>query len=236
VSVVIPKDKILAIVPAFNEEGKVGQAVSGVNPYVGAVLVVDDGSTDNTRTEALEAGAVVLSHTSNMGVGAAIRTGITYAIKNGYEVVVITGGDFQNDPTEIPYLLEKIDEGYEWVQGSRYLLRPKEPYPVFRKITTKLYTFVFRLVSGANVTDASNGFAAFRIGVVKGLDLRSPCLDRYELQPYLLLEAAMKHKYVEVPVKKIYPKGKSYSKMRPLKDWISILRPLVWRVLRRLPQ
>src|SRR3954453_5351700 len=115
--------RTLCVLPAFNEEGKIGRLVRRFGPdAVGEILVVDDGSTDATGKEAEAAGATVIRQPQNMGVGAAIRSGIDYARDNGYEVVVVMGADDQDDPAEIPLVAEPVLAGEaDFVQGSRRL-------------------------------------------------------------------------------------------------------------------
>ncbi|RME04616.1 MAG: glycosyltransferase family 2 protein [Planctomycetota bacterium] len=226
------KLKTILVAPALNEEGKIGNVVRRAKnaKVVDKILVVDDGSEDNTRQEAEREGAVVLSHPHRRGVGAAIRTGIDYALKHGYEVVVIIAGDDQDEPEEIPRLLEKIHEGYDFVQGSRYLQGERTRNMTrFRKFATRLYPLIFRLFTGFPCTDGTNGFRAFRTSIFqnKRLNLWQKWLDTYELEPYLFyMVVQLGYKVVEVPVTKTYHIQKGYTKMTPFRDWWRILRPL----------
>lgn len=224
--------KILLICPAFNEKGKIGSVIRKCKKlgFIDTILVVDDGSTDNTAEEAKIEGAEVISHKEREGVGAAIRTGIDYGLKNNFDVIVVISGDDQDRPEEIKYLLKKILENYDFVQGSRYLKGERtEKMPLFRKITTKLYTFIFRIFTGFPSTDATNGFRAFKISIFQNKDINiwQNWLNHYELEPYLFYKVIKnKFKVAEVPVTKIYHRDKGYSKMKPVKDWWKILRPL----------
>lgn len=220
--------KVLVVIPAFNEEGKIGSTVKGIpKRVVDKILVIDDGSIDHTKEEAKRAGATVISKEKNMGVGAAIRTGIDYSIRNKYDITLIMAGDNQDKGSEIPKLLKKIEEGYDFVQGSRYLGKT-ESMPLFRLITTYMFSAFMSLVVGTGVTDASNGFRAFRNIVFDKIDIRNPELDRYELEPYLMIKAIKyRYKFTEVGVTKRYFKKLGFSKMVPFKDWYSITKPLL---------
>ena len=112
---------IAIILPALDEAGKIGKAVSRMpKPLVDVVVVVDDGSTDGTAAEAEAAGATVLRHARNQGVGAAIRTGIEWAQSHSIALTGIMAGDDQDDPEELIRLARAIvDEGADFVQGSR---------------------------------------------------------------------------------------------------------------------
>lgn len=229
-------DKVIVIIPAFNEAGKIGQTVAKIpKNIVQKILVINDGSTDSTAQEAKEAGAEVISQTKNQGVGAAIRTGIDYALKNNYQVIVVMAGDNQDEPSEIPRLIEPlINRNFVFVQGSRYLIGGKViNQPLFRLITTKFFSFLFRLLTSFDITDGTNGFRAFSSSIFQHseIDIRQKWLDHYELEPYLLYKVvALKLPITEVAVTKNYPAQKKigYTKMKPILDWWSILRPLFY--------
>ena len=225
--------RVVAVLPALDEAGKVGRVVRQMPDLVDTTVVVDDGSTDQTVAESEAAGAVVLRHPKNRGVGAAIRTVIRYAEREGFDVVVIVASDDQDDPTEMPRLLEAITErGFDYAHGSRYLPGGKRVnHPLSRAILTRGYSALFTLVSGRWTTDASNGFRAFRTGIVRTMDLDQEWLDRYELEPYLYFQAIKQgYRVTEVPVTKLYPANRAvgYTKMRPFRDWWRISRPLVY--------
>ena len=229
------KPRVLCIAPAWNEGERIKRVVEAVPPgVVEATVVVDDGSSDNTGDFAKSAGAIVLGDGRNHGVGAAIRTGIDYAIANDFDIVVIVSGGGKTPPEQIPRLLEPILAGKaELAQGSRYTdggeyLR----MPLRRKIGTRGYTFLFSLFCGRRVTDASSGFRAMKLSLFDDprINLHQDWLDRYELEPYLLFKALrLRHKVVEVPVTIEYPPendGIAYTKMRALVDWWKIFRPI----------
>src|SRR5689334_20947672 len=117
------ENSVIAVVPAYNEEGKIGRVVTRLKSSgaVHQILVVDDGSSDQTVQEAEAAGATVLRQSSNQGVGAALRAGFAKARQMGASIIVVLGGDDQDNPEEIPRLLKPIQEGYDFVQGSRWM-------------------------------------------------------------------------------------------------------------------
>lgn len=197
------------------------------------IIVADDCSTDNTKSEAEALGATVIRHDINMGVGAGIRSGIKYGIQKKFDVAVILSGDDQHEPNELPMVLNKLKENKRnFIQGSRRLkggdaVNP----PLFREITTRLYSLVMTIFTGQRITDGTNGFRAFYLSMFedKFFNLDQDWLNTYELEPYLLYKAIISEKIdvIEVPIT-VYYRGekKSYSKMKPFRDWWRLSRPL----------
>jgi len=232
--------RVLCVAPAWNEGERIARVVRAVpRNLVETIVVVDDGSTDDTADHAERAGATVIRSGANRGVGAAIRGGIDYAIEHGYDIVVVVSGGGKTPPEQIPRLLDPIIKGdVELSQGSRYLeggeyLR----MPLRRRLGTRGYTILFSFFCGHKVTDASSGFRAIKVSLFddKRINLWQDWLDRYELEPYLLFNALrLNHKVIEVPVTIEYPEtdGIAYTKMRPITDWWKIFRPVLFLGLR----
>jgi len=225
--------QVAAIVPAFEEQGKIGDVVRKISrAHAGVVIVVDDGSRDGTADEARDAGAErVLRHDVNRGVGASIRTGLLEARALGFTVAAILSGDDQHEPSELPRVLAPIFRGEaDFVQGSRWLPGGETPgIPPLRRALTRLYPWLFRLASGWPSTDGTNGFRAFRLSLLDDPRLRveQGWLDRYELEPYLLFQAVRSgYRVIEAPVTVRYH-ARGTTKMKLLSDGWRILRPLV---------
>ncbi len=228
--------RALVVAPAYNEHGKIGNVVRKVpRDIIAAVVVVDDCSADDTSDEARAAGAIVIRHERNRGVGAAIRSGIDYAIANGFDVVAILSGDDQHDPHDLYGVMALIEQGYDFVQGSRRFAGGLDAPHIgwFRRFSTWGYTQFFRLVSGFPCTDATNGGRAFRVSILQDgrINLWQDWLDTYELETYLLYKAIKSGvRIVEAPVKVIYHE-RGTTKMKPIVDWWRIMRPLVFLAL-----
>jgi len=143
--------RIIAIAPAYNEKGKIGRVVERIpRELVDVTLVVDDGSDDGSAEEAEALGAVVIRLGSVQGVGSALRRGIEYAIEHAFDIVVILAGNNKDDPDEIIRLASAIvDDGCDFVQGSRRIPGGRTVNaPVFREISTRLFSLAFTLLSG----------------------------------------------------------------------------------------
>ena len=226
--------RVAAVIPAYNEAGKIGVVVRKIpRRYAGRIVVVDDASSDATSEEARAAGAdQVIRHPANRGVGAAIRTGLFAARDAGAEFAVILSGDDQHEPDELPRVLEPLFEGAaDLVQGSRWLPGGATPgIPAERRWLTRLYPALFRLASGYPSTDGTNGFRAFRLAMLADPRIRldQPWLDRYELEPYLLFQAVRSgYRVREVPVTVRYH-SRGTTKMRLFRDGWRLLRPIFY--------
>jgi len=227
---------VIAIVPVFNEAAKIGHVVRRIpRDVVDEILVMDDGSTDDSVEVARSAGAQVISMGAMLGVGAALQTGYDHAIRHGYDVAATVAGNNKDAPEEIPLLLDPIAEDRaDFVQGSRFLKRGASfgAMPAYRQIATRFHPVLFSLVARRWVTESTNGFRAVRTRILADprLDLSQAWLRQYELEPYLYLRSIqLGYRSVEVPVTKIYPpKHLGQTKMKPFIGWWSILRPLVY--------
>ncbi|MBI3602424.1 MAG: glycosyltransferase family 2 protein [Candidatus Omnitrophica bacterium] len=235
--------KILVTPVAFNEHVKLRNVIerflkSRIHDKVD-YLIVDDGSDDGTTQvigEYQTRGVHTIKHAKRGGVGAAIRTAIQYARRGGYDIIVIMAGNDKDNPEEIPHLLEPmIHDGFDLVQGSRYLGKVGSggDMPFYRKLATRLHPWVFFILTGRRLSDTTNGFRALRLSLFddKRINLDQGWLNTYELEPYILWKAiTLGYKFKEVFVTKIYPSKQlgGYTKMIPFVSWWSILRPLFY--------
>lgn len=227
------KSRVLVVIPAYNEQGKIGKVIHKIpKEIIDEIVVIDDCSIDDTSVEAIQAGATLLTHEVNKGVGAGIRTGIDYAIENNFDIIAILSGDDQHDPGDLAGLLKPIiDEGFDFVQGSRRLGGLDAPnINWFRRTFTWVYVLLFRLFTGFHCTDATNGGRAFRTSIFqnKSVNLWQEWLNTYELEPYLFYKVVREgFRVIEAPMKVIYHK-QGTTKMKPFRDWWRILRPIVY--------
>jgi glycosyltransferase involved in cell wall biosynthesis len=155
--------RTIAIVPARNEAGCIGDVVEGIRAFDASceVLVVDDGSTDRTAALARAAGARVVSLPFNLGIGGAVQTGFKVAHEEGFDVAVRLDGDGQHIAGELPKLLSPIREGTaDIVVGSRFAGSKEYRPPFARRVGIKLFAGVVSLLTRQRVTDTTSGFQA----------------------------------------------------------------------------
>jgi dolichol-phosphate mannosyltransferase len=231
------KCKILCILPAFNEEGKIGRVVKKVQEtgIVDEIVVADDCSADDTNAEALGAGATVIRHEKNLGVGAGIRSGLKYGVSHGFDIAVIMSGDDQHEPQELPAVLEPLLSGNaQFVQGSRRIEGGRAVNDrAFRNVSTRLFSLLFSLLTLTRITDGTNGFRAFYLSILEkyDFDIDQEWLNTYELEPYLLYKAVRNPEItvVERPIT-VYYRGstREFSKMKPFRDWWRLARPVIF--------
>lgn len=231
--------KIILLIPLYNEGGKIGRLIKKVpRDVVREVLAIDDGSMDNTYGEISREHVTILRHEKRRGIGAAIRTGIAYARENGYDIIAVMAGNGKDDPQDIRKLVGPIiQEDYDYIQGSRYIRGGvRNKMPLHRLFFTKGYSILISLVSGKKITDATNGFRAYKVSLFKDprIDIQASWLDE-SLEYYLGLKVMrLGYRVKEVPVKKIYPEGvpyKQYTKIKPVSGWFKRLKPLIYLTL-----
>jgi len=150
----------LVVIPAFNEAGSIVAVIGAIRGYfAGDIVVIDDGSRDDTGALARSVGSAVVRHPCNLGIGAAVQTGFLYALEHGYDTVVRLDGDGQHDPSYIPRFLAELNNGADVVVGSRFLAREGFQSTYVRRIGIFILSIVSALV-GTRVTDPTSGYWA----------------------------------------------------------------------------
>lgn len=218
--------KAIVIIPAFNEAQVIGRVLGGIlqQPDLAAdVLVIDDGSTDDTSALAQQAGAIVLKHKINRGQGAAIKTGVEFALQCGYDSAVFFDADGQMNPAEISLFLKKLVEGYEVVLGSRNLGQAVD-MPKFKKLIKQIALIFTNFTTGLKLTDTHNGFQAWTADALRKIRLDQ---DRMAYASQVVNEISrLNLKYTEVPVTIRYT---DYSKHKGQSVWNSF--GILWDLL-----
>ncbi len=157
------KEKVLIIIPAFNEERQIANVIERVKIEIpeAQILVINDGSSDATEKKAKEAGARVLSHPFNLGYGVTLQTGYKFALKYGFDYVLQIDGDGQHDPRYLKKLLEEIKKrDVEIVIGSRFLGEGEYKTPFLRRMGMKIFAYIAGRIIGQKITDPTSGYQA----------------------------------------------------------------------------
>jgi len=190
--------KIVVLVPAYNEETVIVQVLRDIKAAgYPDILVVDDGSADQTYENAQHvAGVIVLRHFINRGKGAAVKTGIEGAKILDADVVVTMDGDGQHDPQEIAKMVRLVADGHDVVLGTRMMNR--ETMPPWKILANQAGNFFTWMIHGLWVTDSQSGFRAYSRKAVACIETRT---DRYEYDSEVIREIR-RHglKYVEMPI------------------------------------
>jgi glycosyltransferase involved in cell wall biosynthesis len=220
---------VLAGIAAYNEARYVGSIVLQARQYVDEVIVVDDGSTDNTARVAELAGATVIRHAQNRGKGAAVQSILAEAKKRNPDILVLLDADAQHDPNEIPALIKPISEGFDLVIGSREAQNDKTPR--YRRIGRKVLLHSARLASKTNISDSESGFRALSPKAINDLDLKA---RGFAIESEMITLAADKNlKITEVPISNIYTKDG--STLNPVRHGIDVLSRIIVMISQRRP-
>lgn len=232
------ENQLLCVIPAYNEEGRIGKLVRKVIPLTEKVIVVNDGSTDNTYEELKSAGVEIISHSRNLGKGQAIRTGMDYFLKkSNYEFLVFLDGDGQHDPEDIPKFLKKMmdDPECDIVIASRFKTREwQENMPFSRKLSNLMSRFgLWLLYNGLVIEDPQNGFRAYRRRTINHMQFYT---HRFEAETEILIESyLMGFKFDVVNIQSIYDKQHSDSNFSLFYDTWKIPGIMIKLFLKRKP-
>jgi glycosyltransferase involved in cell wall biosynthesis len=214
----------LAIVPAYNEEACVARVVSAIHEHSPDfdVLVIDDGSTDSTGRCAERAGATVLRHPFNLGIGGAVQSGFQYAARHGYEIAAQVDADGQHDPRYLSHLVNRLcgDEEVDMVWGSRFQEEAGYKVPFMRRTGIMLFSGLMSAIVRQRVTDPTSGF---RMTNRRGIELfaRDYPHDYPEVEAILMMHAH-RLRMSEVPVRMSERLGGRSSITNPLSAYYMV--------------
>jgi glycosyltransferase involved in cell wall biosynthesis len=221
--------KIIAGMPAYNEGKYIGTMVLNTRQYVDEIIVIDDGSHDNTARIASLAGARVISHPQNKGYGAAILSIFNEARKQDPDILIILDADSQHDPAEIPRIIQPIIDGYDVVIGTREKQTAK--IPLYRRFGQKVISHSVNVLLKNPLTDSECGFRAFSRKAIAALDMEE---NGMAISAETIIDAAMRDlKITEVPVSVTY--GSDGSTMNPVAHGLGVLTRVLVMISERRP-
>ncbi len=207
---------IAALIPAYDCADRVGRVVRGIRKYVPDVVVVDDGSSDETTATARCEGARVVVHDANRGKGPAIRSGLAVLLGERYTHVLMLDADGQHDPDDAPLFLDAAAEA-DLVLGTR-LWKP-EAIPAKRFWTNFIGTRALELMTGFPLEDSQCGYRLVSAGILRRMGLIG---SRYSVDTEILVRAGkLRARFAHVPVRVIYEGASSHY--RPVFDTVHIV-------------
>ena len=222
----------LACIPAYNEEGRIGNTVLEVSQYVDQVIVCDDGSSDNTRNEAKSAGAYVIKHQNNLGKGATMKTLFEFAKASNADIMITIDADGQFLPKEIPKLIKPITEqNIDVVIGNRF--DDKKEMPKYRKIGNKFLDKITNLAEDLDIKDTQSGFRSYSKLAIDKIEFTA---DGFGADSEILIDAAKKElRLSEERVTVIYNTGGRTSTKNPIAHTSEVVVSVVEQIALRHP-
>ncbi len=222
-------EEICILIPAYNAQDTLGLVLEKIEPLKCDIVVVDDGSSDETKRLALENRVQLLEHPVNLGKGAALRTGFQYILQRDYRVVITLDADGQHDPGEIPFLLKIFHSVKpDILIASRAVEFGKMTF--LRRFWNRLGVKAVSRLCHSDITDSQSGFRLIRTEVLRATDLLT---SGFETELELLIKACKKgFSVLSVPINTPRVDGTGSSHFRPVVDtWrvcMLFLRGLFW--------
>ena len=215
----LDRAKVAALIPCYFEAAQIGDIVRRVRKQLDSVLVIDDGSSDDTALQARDAGAEVIVHPQNAGKGASIKTGLRSLLKRDIDYVLILDGDGQHLPEEIGRFLEAASGKQAGIfLGNR--MHDTRTMPLVRKLTNQFMSMQISRLCRQDVPDTQCGFRMIHRDVIPSLFCESNAYD-YETE-MLLIASQAHHPIVSVPISTVYA-GET-SKIHPIRDGVRFFK------------
>jgi len=218
-------ERAMVLIPAYNAAKTVSNVVHATKEVIDDVVVVNDGSRDETAAVARAAGAIVVDHPQNRGKGGALKTGFAYALEHGYDLVVTLDADGQHLPREIPKFLKSREEtkGDLIIGGRAHLFGQMLPR---RRLANRFSAWSIAKASKTGITDSQSGFRLYSANLLRNVRLRT---EGFDLESEVIVRAGVGgFKVLTIPIDLGFVDGISTSHYKPLKDTLRI----AWTVTR----
>lgn len=202
-----------AILPAYNEAANIAEVIRKVKALGIDVIVIDDGSSDNTSSIAKSESAVLIRHDLRRGKGATLKDGFDHVRGKGYDFIVMLDADGQHDPAEIPAFIDKATNSSAGIVVGNRMGAP-EGMPLIRILTNRFMSWLISAVCGQRIPDTQCGYRLMTADAFRAVDIEA---RKYEVESELLIKLARRgYKIESVPIKSLY--GQETSNIRPIQD------------------
>ncbi|HEV2034615.1 MAG TPA: glycosyltransferase family 2 protein [Candidatus Dormibacteraeota bacterium] len=225
--------KVGVVIPAYNEARSLERILPRIpSDLCDLVVVVSDGSTDDTSAASRTLGATVIDRPVRGGPGPAIRDGLDLLHSKGFDLVAVMASNGKHDPAQLPDLIRPLaEESLDLVRGSRHLEGGGHVnIPWHRLFLIQVFTVLFSILVGRRVTDATGGYQAYRLKILDDprVKLNQPWLGRYEVETYLFAKTLLcGYRWKEVPIRITYGERGPYTRARAVVDWWGYFRPVL---------
>src|SRR3989338_8704544 len=212
------------VIPAYNEGKTIFEVLQKTKQFSKNIIVVDDGSQDNTVSEAARAEVKVIKHKVNLGKGAALKTGCEYALQQGASKIIAMDADGQHDPQEIPVFLAALDQ-YEIAFGSR---KAPKSMPAILKFGNKVLTKTLQILYGVRVEDSQCGYRGFTAEAYR--KIRWEATDYYVETEMAIKAGKKKLKHTTIFIEKIY--ADKYKGTTVIDGVAIVIKMIGWKLWR----
>ncbi|MES9852546.1 MAG: glycosyltransferase family 2 protein [Candidatus Thiodiazotropha sp. L084R] len=221
------------VIPVYNESATIREVVSAALNQTDDVIVVDDGSVDETDKQLDGLKVHILRHDQNQGKATALQSGFAHAVSLNVDAVITLDGDGQHSPAEIPNLIQaaKINPRCIIIAAR---LKQRHNAPRLRLFANQFADFWVSWAAGYPVTDSQSGFRLYPLGLLQEVQINTSKEKGFVFESEIVIEAASHSFYsVSVPVESIYHAGRRQSHYKPWTDTWRIVRMIAWRLIRR---
>jgi len=210
------------VIPTYNEAREIGKLVNEIRRQNLTVLVIDDGSSDNTQELARKNGAEVLRNETNLGKGASLIRGFDYALENNFDAVITMDGDGQHLPQDLPAFVRLAqDSDAAIIIGNR--MGKTKAMPVIRVLTNRFMSWLISIVAGQEIPDSQCGYRLIKKEILREVRFQT---RRFEAESEILIKAArLGFKIGSVPIRTVYSTEK--SRINPVVDTLRFIRFII---------
>jgi glycosyltransferase involved in cell wall biosynthesis len=219
---ILDKMRTCVVIPTYNEAREIGKLVNEIRRQNLTVLVIDDGSSDNTQELARKNGAEVLRNETNLGKGASLIRGFDYALENNFDAVITMDGDGQHLPQDLPAFVRLAqDSDAAIIIGNR--MGKTKAMPVIRVLTNRFMSWLISIVAGQEIPDSQCGYRLIKKEILREVRFQT---RRFEAESEILIKAArLGFKIGSVPIRTVYSTEK--SRINPVVDTLRFIRFII---------